>query len=118
MLKVSSSAGALAVAIGLGEGNIQFTFYLVALTGMGMLATTGVVVSEDTLVRWPTTRGIAEMSGPVIDICTAASLRELAEPRRRREHVHPARLWRERELLAPTVAVRSAGRSPTGTEAT
>ncbi|MDQ3462075.1 MAG: sodium/proton-translocating pyrophosphatase, partial [Actinomycetota bacterium] len=39
-------AGALAVAIVLGGGNVQFSFYLVALTGMGMLATTGVVVSE------------------------------------------------------------------------
>src|SRR5262249_41975800 len=36
------------VAIALGGGNIQFALYLVALTGMGMLATTGVVGSEDT----------------------------------------------------------------------
>ena len=41
-------AAALGVAIAMGGGNIQFAFYLVALTGMGMLATTGVVVSEDT----------------------------------------------------------------------
>ena len=34
-------AGALGVAIALGGGNIQFSLYLVALTGMGMLATTG-----------------------------------------------------------------------------
>ncbi|MCU1378204.1 MAG: vacuolar-type H(+)-translocating pyrophosphatase, partial [Acidimicrobiales bacterium] len=39
---------AIGVAIGLGGGNLQFSLYLVALTGMGMLATTGVVVSEDT----------------------------------------------------------------------
>src|SRR5204863_5787804 len=39
---------ALGVGIWLGDGNIQFTFYMVALTGMGMLATTGVIVSEDT----------------------------------------------------------------------
>ncbi|HKX71884.1 MAG TPA: sodium/proton-translocating pyrophosphatase, partial [Acidimicrobiales bacterium] len=39
---------ALGAAIGLGSGDTQFTLYLVALTGMGMLATTGVVVSEDT----------------------------------------------------------------------
>src|SRR5205085_2938778 len=38
----------LAVALALGGGNIQFSLYLVALAGMGMLATTGVVVSEDT----------------------------------------------------------------------
>jgi K(+)-stimulated pyrophosphate-energized sodium pump len=37
-------AGALGVAIILGDGNIQFALYLVALTGMGMLAMTGVVV--------------------------------------------------------------------------
>src|SRR5262245_56057732 len=36
-------AVAIGAAIGLGDGNIQFTLYLVALTGMGMLATTGVV---------------------------------------------------------------------------
>src|SRR4029079_5985482 len=57
-------AGALAVAIGLGQGNIQFTFYLVALTGMGMLATTGVVVSEDTFGPVAdNAAGIAQMSG-------------------------------------------------------
>ncbi|MCA1839552.1 MAG: sodium/proton-translocating pyrophosphatase, partial [Actinobacteria bacterium] len=33
-------AGALGVAIALGGGNLQFSLYLVALTGMGMLATT------------------------------------------------------------------------------
>ena len=55
---------ALGVAIGLGGGNIQFTFYLVALTGMGMLATTGVVVSEDTFGPVAdNAAGIAEMSG-------------------------------------------------------
>jgi K(+)-stimulated pyrophosphate-energized sodium pump len=55
---------ALAVAIGLGGGNIQFTLYLVALTGMGMLATTGVVVSEDTFGPVAdNAAGIAEMSG-------------------------------------------------------
>ena len=57
-------AAALGVAIGLGEGNIQFSFYLVALTGMGMLATTGVVVSEDTFGPVAdNAAGIAEMSG-------------------------------------------------------
>jgi K(+)-stimulated pyrophosphate-energized sodium pump len=55
---------ALGVAIWMGAGNIQFTFYLVALTGMGMLATTGVVVSEDTFGPVSdNAAGIAEMSG-------------------------------------------------------
>ncbi len=57
-------AGALAVAVGLGGGNLQFSLYLVALTGMGMLATTGVVVSEDTFGPVSdNAAGIAEMSG-------------------------------------------------------
>ncbi|MDP8970698.1 MAG: sodium-translocating pyrophosphatase [Actinomycetota bacterium] len=57
-------AGAIAVAIGLGGGNLQFSLYLVALTGMGMLATTGVVVSEDTFGPVAdNAAGIAEMSG-------------------------------------------------------
>ena len=54
----------IAVAIGLGGGEIQFSLYLVALTGMGMLATTGVVVSEDTFGPVAdNAAGIAEMSG-------------------------------------------------------
>ncbi|MBA2724356.1 MAG: sodium/proton-translocating pyrophosphatase, partial [Actinobacteria bacterium] len=57
-------AAALGVAIALGGGDIQFTFYLVALTGMGMLATTGVVVAEDTFGPVSdNAAGIAEMSG-------------------------------------------------------
>ena len=57
-------AAALGVAIALGSGNIQFSLYLVALTGMGMLATTGVVVSEDTFGPVSdNAAGIAEMSG-------------------------------------------------------
>jgi K(+)-stimulated pyrophosphate-energized sodium pump len=55
---------AIGAAIGLGGGNIQFSLYLVALTGMGMLATTGVVVSEDTFGPVAdNAAGIAEMSG-------------------------------------------------------
>ena len=54
----------LGVALALGGGNIQFSLYLVALTGMGMLATTGVVVSEDTFGPVAdNAAGIAEMSG-------------------------------------------------------
>ena len=57
-------AGAIAVAIALGGNDIQFSLYLVALTGMGMLATTGVVVSEDTFGPVAdNAAGIAEMSG-------------------------------------------------------
>ena len=57
-------AMALGVGIWLGDGNIQFTFYMVALTGMGMLATTGVIVSEDTFGPVAdNAAGIAEMSG-------------------------------------------------------
>ena len=55
---------ALAAALALGHGNIQFSLYLVALTGMGMLATTGVIVSEDTFGPVSdNAAGIAEMSG-------------------------------------------------------
>ncbi len=59
---------AIAIAIGtaltLGGGNLQFSFYLVALTGMGMLATTGVIVSEDTFGPVAdNAAGIVEMSG-------------------------------------------------------
>ena len=55
---------AIGAAIGLGSGDTQFTLYLVALTGMGMLATTGVVVSEDTFGPVAdNAAGIAEMSG-------------------------------------------------------
>ncbi len=61
---VVAIAAALGVAIALGEGNIQFSLYLVALAGMGMLATTGVVVSEDTFGPVAdNAAGIAEMSG-------------------------------------------------------
>jgi K(+)-stimulated pyrophosphate-energized sodium pump len=55
---------ALGAAIGLGDGNLQLSFYLVALCGMGMLATTGVIVSEDTFGPVSdNAAGIAEMSG-------------------------------------------------------
>ena len=64
MWAIVAIAVAIGVAIGLGGGNIQFSLYLVALTGMGMLATTGVVVSEDTFGPVAdNAAGIAEMSG-------------------------------------------------------
>ena len=57
-------AVAIGAAVALGGGNIQFSFYLVALAGMGMLATTGIVVSEDTFGPVAdNAAGIAEMSG-------------------------------------------------------
>jgi K(+)-stimulated pyrophosphate-energized sodium pump len=61
---VVAIAVAIGAAIGLGSGDTQFTLYLVALTGMGMLATTGVVVSEDTFGPVAdNAAGIAEMTG-------------------------------------------------------
>jgi K(+)-stimulated pyrophosphate-energized sodium pump len=61
---VVAIAVAIGAAIGLGAGDTQFTLYLVALTGMGMLATTGVVVSEDTFGPVAdNAAGIAEMTG-------------------------------------------------------
>ena len=55
---------ALGVAIGLGGGNIEYTFYLVALIGIGLLATTGMVVSEDSFGPVSdNAAGVAEMSG-------------------------------------------------------
>src|SRR3984893_7769112 len=55
---------ALGFALWLGGGNLEFSLYLVALTGMGMLATTGVIVSEDTFGPVSdNAAGIAEMSG-------------------------------------------------------
>ena len=55
---------ALGFSLWLGGGNLEFSLYLVALTGMGMLATTGVIVSEDTFGPVSdNAAGIAEMSG-------------------------------------------------------
>jgi K(+)-stimulated pyrophosphate-energized sodium pump len=54
----------IVVAIALGHGNISFELYLVSLTGLGLLSTTGIVVSEDTFGPVSdNAAGIAEMSG-------------------------------------------------------
>jgi len=61
---VVAIAIAIGVSLAIGGGNLQFSLYLVALTGMGMLATTGVIVSEDTFGPVSdNAAGIAEMSG-------------------------------------------------------
>jgi K(+)-stimulated pyrophosphate-energized sodium pump len=61
---VIAIAIAIGVALALGGGNLTFSLYLVALTGMGMLSTTGVIVSEDTFGPVSdNAAGIAEMSG-------------------------------------------------------
>ena len=74
---------ALATALALGGGNLQFSLYLVALTGMGMLATTGVVVSEDTFGPVSdNAAGIAEMSGEF----HGEPERIMVSPRRGRQH--------------------------------
>ena len=55
---------ALGTTLWMGGGDIQFSLYLVALCGMGMLATTGVIVSEDTFGPVSdNAAGIAEMAG-------------------------------------------------------
>lgn len=57
-------ASAIGVAIALGGGNTSFSFYLVALTGIGMLSTTAIVVAEDTFGPVAdNAQGIAEMAG-------------------------------------------------------
>ncbi len=55
---------AIGVALALGGGNSHFSLYLVALTGIGMLSTTAIVVAEDTFGPIAdNAQGIAEMSG-------------------------------------------------------
>jgi K(+)-stimulated pyrophosphate-energized sodium pump len=55
---------AIAIAVGLGNGNLQFSLYLVSLIGIGLLSTTGIVLSQDTFGPVSdNAAGIAEMSG-------------------------------------------------------
>ncbi len=59
---------AIAVAIGvsvlMSHGNIELTLYLISLTGIGLLSTAGMVVSEDSFGPVSdNAAGVAEMSG-------------------------------------------------------
>ena len=57
-------AVALGAAIGLGRGNIHVTLYMVALIGIGLLSTAGMIVSEDSFGPVSdNAAGVAEMSG-------------------------------------------------------
>ncbi len=61
---VLAIAIAIAAAVGLGGHNIDVDLYLVALVGIGMLSTTGMVISEDSFGPVAdNAAGIAEMSG-------------------------------------------------------
>ena len=61
---VVAIAVAIMVALALGGGVSLFSFYLVALTGIGMLSTTAIVVAEDTFGPIAdNAQGIAEMAG-------------------------------------------------------
>ncbi len=57
-------AVAIAVNVGLAHGNIELSLYLISLTGIGMLSTAGMVVSEDSFGPVSdNAAGVAEMSG-------------------------------------------------------
>ncbi len=61
---IVAMASSIGVAITIGGGNIAFSYYLVALTGIGMLSSTALVVAEDTFGPVAdNAQGIAEMSG-------------------------------------------------------
>jgi K(+)-stimulated pyrophosphate-energized sodium pump len=61
---ILSIVATIIVAVALGNGNIQFSLYLVSLVGIGLLSTTGIVVSQDTYGPVSdNAAGIAEMSG-------------------------------------------------------
>jgi K(+)-stimulated pyrophosphate-energized sodium pump len=57
-------AAALGVAIQLGNGHIKLTLYYVALIGIGLLSTAGMIVSEDSFGPVSdNSAGVAEMAG-------------------------------------------------------
>ncbi len=57
-------AVAIAVSVGLGGGNLPLTLYLISLTGIGLLSTAGMIVSEDSFGPVSdNAAGVAEMSG-------------------------------------------------------
>jgi K(+)-stimulated pyrophosphate-energized sodium pump len=61
---IMAVAIALGIAIGLGQGNIHEVFYFVALIGIGLLSTAGMIVSEDSFGPVSdNSAGIAEMAG-------------------------------------------------------
>ena len=55
---------AIAVSVALAGGNIELSLYLVSLTGIGLLSTAGMIVSEDSFGPVSdNAAGVAEMSG-------------------------------------------------------
>jgi K(+)-stimulated pyrophosphate-energized sodium pump len=55
---------AIASAVALGDGKLTVSLYLVALVGIGMLSTTGMIISEDSFGPVSdNAAGVAEMSG-------------------------------------------------------
>ena len=64
MWAILAIAVAIGVSVGLAHGNIELTLYLISLTGIGMLSTAGMVVSEDSFGPVSdNAAGVAEMSG-------------------------------------------------------
>ncbi|MHB8595109.1 MAG: sodium/proton-translocating pyrophosphatase, partial [Acidimicrobiales bacterium] len=54
----------ISVSVGLAHGNVELSLYLVSLTGIGLLSTAGMVVSEDSFGPVSdNAAGVAEMSG-------------------------------------------------------
>jgi K(+)-stimulated pyrophosphate-energized sodium pump len=55
---------AIAVSVAMSDGNIQLSLYLISLTGIGLLSTAGMIVSEDSFGPVSdNAAGVAEMSG-------------------------------------------------------